>query len=359
MRHDVCKNRQRGPQPVLVLALPVSACLVAAILFGASTPLTKTIVRSVGPFTLAGLLYLGGALATLPGAFRGGSPALRRDRRQLRMLVLAVVFGGGLGPVFLLMGLRTAPASSVALWLNLETVATVLLAWGFFSEHLDRRTVLAASLVLFGGVLLALSEPAAGLRSGALVALACICWGLDNNLTALVSGFTPAQTTAIKGIGAGATNLMLGLLFEGWSPTARTVVGAMGIGAFGYGVSIMLYIWGAQQLGASRSQLVFSTSPVAGALLAWLALGEPVRAMQIVSAAAMTVGILVLLAARHEHEHAHEEMFHTHSHRHDDGHHVHVHVGLPASIRHTHPHLHEPLAHLHPHTPDLHHRHRH
>lgn len=352
-------SESQGQQPHRILAWPVLACLVAAILFGASTPLIKTLVGSTGPFTLAGLLYLGGAAASLPGAFRGGSPALRRDRRQLRMLALAVTFGGGSGPVLLLMGLRTALASSVALWLNLETVATVVLAWAFFSEHLDRRTLLAAGLVLSGGILLAISEPAAGWRSGTFVALACICWGLDNNLTALVSGFTPAQTTAIKGICAGTVNLMLGLIFEGRLPEAGTVVRAMGIGVFGYGVSIMLYIWGAQQLGASRSQLVFSTSPIAGALLAWMVLGEPVGAMQVVSAAAMTAGIYAMLAARHEHEHSHEDMFHTHSHRHDDGHHHHVHVGLPASIRHTHPHIHEPLDHAHPHTPDLHHRHRH
>jgi drug/metabolite transporter (DMT)-like permease len=339
---------------------PVLAGLAAAILFGSSTPMTKTLVGSVGPFTLAGLLYLGGAIATLPGAFRGGAPELRRDRRQLRMLTLAVVFGGGIGPVFLLMGLRTAPASSVALWLNLETVATILLAWGFFHEHLDRRTVLAAGLVLSGGVILVLAEPAAGWRSGALVAIACICWGLDNNLTALVGGFTPAQTTAVKGIGAGAVNLVLGLVFEGPSPAGGAVVAAMAIGALGYGVSIMLYIWSAQQLGASRSQLVFSTSPIAGALLAWLALGEPVRVMQVVSAAAMMAGIYVLLAARHAHDHVHDAVFHTHSHRHDDdGHHDHIHIGLPASVRHTHPHSHEPLAHTHPHAPDLHHRHRH
>ncbi|MCC6652881.1 MAG: DMT family transporter, partial [Candidatus Eisenbacteria bacterium] len=184
--------------------LPALSCLVAAVLFGASTPISKALLGSVGPFTLAGILYLGGALGVLPFAFRGGSPELRRDRRQRGMLALAVVFGGVLGPVLLLFGLRAAPAASVSLWLNTETVATAILAWGFFHEHLDRRTVLSAALVLAGGLVLAAPSGTAGWQAGALVALACVCWGLDNNLTALVSGFTPAQTTAIKGIGAGS-----------------------------------------------------------------------------------------------------------------------------------------------------------
>lgn len=229
--------------------MPAVSCLVAAALFGASTPIAKALLHSIGPFTLAGLLYIGGAIGVAPFAFRGGSPELRRDRRQQGMLALAVLFGGGLGPVLLLFGLRAAPAASVSLWLNAETVATSILAWGIFREHLDRRTLLATGAVLAGGLLLAAPEGAAGLKAGGLVALACVCWGLDNNLTALVGGFTPAQTTAIKGIGAGTVNLALGLALEGgWPPTTAILV-ALLVGTFSYGFSIMLYIAGAQQLG--------------------------------------------------------------------------------------------------------------
>ncbi|HEU4334870.1 MAG TPA: EamA family transporter [Candidatus Eisenbacteria bacterium] len=339
--------------------LPALSCLVAALLFGASTPASKALLGSVGPFTLAGLLYLGGAVAVLPFSFRGGSARLRRDPKQRRMLALAVLFGGGIGPVLMLLGLNAASAASVSLWLNAETIATALLAWALFHEHMDRRTVIAVAFVLAGGLLLAAPEGAAGWRAGALVAGACLCWGLDNNLTALISGFTPAQTTAIKGIGAGSVNLAIGLALEGRVPGAAAMAAASGVGAFSYGFSIMLYISGAQQLGASRSQLIFSTSPFLGVLLAWTFLGEPIRAFQIGAAAAMAIGLYAMLTARHEHEHTHEAMHHTHSHRHDDGHHTHAHPGLPAWVRHTHPHDHEPVTHSHPHEPDIHHRHGH
>ncbi|NOT32798.1 MAG: EamA family transporter [Candidatus Eisenbacteria bacterium] len=345
--------------PRIHTLLPALVCLLAAILFGASTPIAKALLTSVGPFTLAGLLYLGGALGVLPFAFRGGSPELRRDRRQHRMLALAVLFGGGLGPVLLLFGLRAAPAASVALWLNVETVATAIIAWGLFREHLDRRTVLAAAVVLAGGVLLAAPEGAAGWRAGTLVALACVCWGLDNNLTALVSGYTPAQTTVIKGIGAGTVNLAIGLSVEGHVPPLTSALIALVVGAFSYGFSIMFYISGAQQLGASRSQLLFSTSPFVGMLLAWFMFGESATIVQFGAAGLMVAGIALMLTSRHEHEHTHEVLSHTHEHRHDDGHHLHVHPGLPAWVRHTHAHAHDPLTHSHPHAPDLHHRHDH
>jgi drug/metabolite transporter (DMT)-like permease len=341
------------------IAYPAVACLVAALLFGASTPAAKTLLHSLGPFTLAGLLYLGAAIAVAPFSGRGGSAALRRDPRQRRLLATTVIVGGGLGPVLLLAGLAAAPAASVSLWFNLEVVFTALIAGAFFRENLGARTLGAAALVFAGGALLA--GPAGHASPGAVlcVALACLCWGFDNNLTAIVDGFTPAQITLAKGLGAGVVNLALGFVIEGKPSHPADAWPALAVGALGYGASIVLYVTGARQLGASRSQLIFATSPFLGVALAWTMLGEPVQPAQIAAAALMLGGIGLMLGARHEHEHTHEATTHTHAHRHDDGHHDHVHPELPAGVRHTHPHTHEPVTHRHPHVPDLHHRHGH
>lgn len=338
---------------------PVLWCVAAAALFGASTPASKALLGGVGPLALAGLLYLGAAAAVLPFSFRGGSAALRRRARSRWMLLGAVVFGGGLGPVLLLFGLSLAPSASVSLWLNLETVATALLAFTLFREHVDGRTWIAAALVVGGGAILAGPEETGGLAAAGLVAAACLCWGLDNNLTALVDGFTPAQTTFAKGLVAGSVNLGLAFAFQGVSLDAGQLGLALTVGAASYGFSIMLYIHGAQHLGATRSQILFSSAPFLGMGLSWLALGEPVEPAQLAAAAIMAAALWLLLTTRHEHEHVHEEMLHTHRHRHDDGHHNHIHPGLPAWVRHTHEHEHEALVHEHPHEPDLHHRHDH
>jgi drug/metabolite transporter (DMT)-like permease len=339
--------------------LPVVQCLAAAALFGAATPFSKSLLASLGPFSLAGLLYLGAAAAALPAALRDVRGARWRDRRQLGLLLGAVVFGGGVAPVLLLLGLKAAPAASVSLWLNLEVVATTLLAVAFFRESIDRRTGIAAGLVVLGGVLLTAHEGAAGLRAGALVALACACWGLDNNFTAIVGGFTPPQTTCVKGLFAGTVNLGLGLALREHFPGPAFVGSALLVGGICYGASIILYISGAQQLGASRSQLLFATSGLFGVALAWTFLGERLHVAQLGAGGLMAGGLLMMLSARHEHTHSHEALTHTHSHRHDDGHHNHVHPGLPAWVRHSHAHDHEPLTHTHPHVPDLHHRHGH
>ncbi len=337
----------------------VALCLAAALLFGVSTPIAKTLLRTTDPLTLAGLLYLGGAIAVLPWSLRGASRTPTRTPREILLLAGAVVFGGILGPVLLLLGLRSAAAGSVALWLNLETVATALLAWALFREHIGTRLIAAIALMLTGGLVLALPFDGGNLRAALLVTAACVCWGLDNNCTALIAGYTPAQTTLIKGFAAGTINLGLGRLIGEAHPAAPTVGGALLVGGIAYGISILLYVQGAQMLGATRSQFLFSTAPYFGLIAAWTVFGEPVLPAQLVAATVMAVGITLLLTGIHAHHHAHEPVAHTHEHRHDDGHHDHAHPGLAATTRHTHPHEHRTLVHAHPHPPDLHHRHGH
>lgn len=335
----------------------VARCLLAAALFGASTPALKRLLGGTSPLTTAGLLYLGAALAVLPLLRRGA--ARQRSRRDVRRLAGAVALGGAVAPVLYLFALRLAPSASVSLWLNLEAVMTSVLAWALFHENLDRRGWIAVALVFGAGAVLAAPSGLQVSAAALLVAGACLCWGVDNNLTALIGGFTPAQSTFAKGLFAGLLNLGLGLALEGNAPGIRYLLAALGIGALGYGASLFLYISGAQQLGAARSQLLFATGPFGGMALAWAWLGEPALPLQVAAAAAMAFALWLLLGSRHAHPHTHSAMSHTHSHRHDDGHHDHVHPGLPAWLRHTHEHAHEPLTHTHAHWPDLHHRHEH
>jgi drug/metabolite transporter (DMT)-like permease len=338
---------------------PVLWCLLAAALFGASTPASKLLLDGVGPLTLAGLLYLGAALATAPFSLKGGSKARRRDPANLRRLGGAVLFGGILGPIALLLGLQLAPAASVSLWINLESVATAALAWLFFKEHMDGRTAVANLAVVAAGVWLSAPEGFRFAPAALLVLGAAVCWGLDNNLTAMIDGYTPAQSTFVKGLVAGLVNLGLGLTLEGGLPSLAVLGGALLLGALAYGASIVLYIAGAQQLGATRSQMIFASAPFVGVALSWIALGEPVLGAQVGAGLLMIGALVLMLTADHGHEHDHEALTHTHPHRHDDGHHTHTHPGLPADAWHTHEHGHEALTHTHPHQPDLHHRHSH
>lgn len=340
---------------------PLLWCLLAAGLFGASTPAAKLLTESVGPLLLSGILYLGAAIAVCPWALRSArrANAQRSDRPNKFRLAGAVLFGGILGPLCLLTGLHSANAGSVALWLNLETVATAVLARLFFKEHLAPRTWAAVGLVVLASSLLAPGTPEGNLAI-VWVVLACLAWGLDNNLTALIDSYSPAQITFAKGSVAGAVNLSLGMLFDPGAVTLSAVGSGLLVGAFGYGASLLLYVAGAQHLGATRSQLLFSTAPLWGLGLAWLALGEPVLDGQLAAAPIMGLALWLWHRERHEHAHTHAALTHRHWHRHDDDHHEHSHeVTVPRGAWHSHEHTHEPVEHAHAHRPDLHHRHEH
>lgn len=335
--------------------------LASAFLFGAATPASKVLLEGTQAQVLAGLLYLGAALGVLPAALRSSPfrPPWKAGRRTFMMLAGAVLTGGIVGPLLLLLGLRAASAGSVSLWLNLEFVATVVLGHFVFREHLTPRGWIAASGTFIAAILLAGSEGSPGVISVLLVAAACLCWGFDNHFTALIDGITPAQTTLWKGLVAGGFNLIVGGVLSGGIGSWWTVAAALAVGAVSYGVSVVLYIRSAQGLGASRSQMVFSTAPFFGVLLSVTALGESFTAVQAVAAGIILASLLLLFSERHHHLHRHGALAHQHDHDHADDHHAHIHDGIPEDRNHAHWHEHDPVEHDHGHWPDLHHRHRH
>jgi drug/metabolite transporter (DMT)-like permease len=340
---------------------PIRTALLAAVLFGAAAPASKWLLGAFTPLQLAGVLYLGAALATAPLALRDRSrAALPRTRAGRARLLGAIVFGGVLGPLLLLAGLARADAAPVSLWLNLEAVATAILGVLFFRDRLHGAGWLGAAGVILASALLSAAGGPGNLVAGAWVAAACVCWAFDNHWTALQSELSPAAITCWKGAVAGGVNLALGLALAPLDATPAETLLALATGAICYGASIALYVSAAHGLGATRAQLAFASAPFFGVVLAVLGLGETVGGRELAAAAVMGLSMALVLRDRHAHPHAHARAAHTHWHRHDDGHHGHGHApALPAAGFHSHRHTHEPVEHAHSHWPDLHHRHRH
>ena len=339
--------------------------LASAALFGASTPLAKLLLGEVDPWLLAGLLYLGSGIGL--GIVHLGRRSLGIEppeaplrRADLPWLAAVILAGGVIGPVLLMLGLSVTPASSAALLLNVEGLATIGIAWAVFHESADRRIVLGALSILGGAVLLSWQGSADSAGWGAMAIVgACLAWGLDNNLTRKLSAADPVQIAMLKGLAAGAVNLALALWHGAALPTAGPVVGAGVVGFFGYGVSLVLFVLALRHLGAARTGAYFSMAPFIGAMLALGLFGEPLTVRLVAAAALMGVGLYLHLAEHHEHEHGHEELQHEHTHVHD-GHHQHEHgPGIEPGEPHVHVHRHAPMVHRHPHYPDLHHRHTH
>lgn len=342
----------------------VPLALGAAVLFGASAPFSKLLIGAVDPWLLAGILYLGAGLGLLAvGRLRAllkleqTEAALKRA--DLPWLALVIAFGGVLGPLLLMFGLARTSAASGSLLLNLEGLATMAIAWLVFRENVDRRLLFGAGCILAGALVLSWQGTGLALDAGGLlIALACLCWGIDNNLTRKLSAADPVQIAMIKGMTAGSTNLALALVLNGaaW-PSAGATSAALIVGFFGIGVSLVCFMLGLRHLGAARTGAYFSLAPFIGAAIA-LAMFQETPTMQFLAAGClMAVGLWLHLTERHEHWHTHDPLEHDHLHVHDE-HHQHLHDG-PLSEPHSHWHSHAPIRHKHPHYPDLHHRHDH
>jgi drug/metabolite transporter (DMT)-like permease len=339
----------------------VPLALLSAILFGVSAPLSKLLLGVIEPQLLAGLLYLGAGIGLAIVHARGlvglASEEAPLRRGDIPWLMLVIAFGGVLGPLLLLLGLSRTDAATGSLLLNLEGLATMAIAWVCFLENVDRRLLIGAMAILCGAAVLSWQGTSIAVNTGALlIVAACVCWGIDNNLTRKLSAPDPVVIAMTKGFVAGLFNCVVAWGRDVPMPPATLVASAGVLGFVSIGVSLVLFVLALRHLGTARTGAYFSLAPFIGAVVA-LGLGEPLTIALATAGALMGVGLWLHLSERHEHEHVHEAMAHEHRHVHDE-HHQHSHDGR-VTEPHSHWHEHVPLRHKHPHYPDLHHRHSH
>lgn len=334
--------------------------LLAATLFGVSTPLVQSLGRGLGPLTTAALLYAGAALA---GALlrKGRQHEARLQRSDGWRLLAVVLFGAVIGPVALAWGLQRTSGASASLMLTLEALFTALLAWRLYRETLGARVWLAMALLLAGGAVLVLDQARLGgaqLAGLLAVLVATAAWGMDNTLSRALAERDPGQVVLVKAALGATVTALLAVVFAEPAPALAAAAGLLAVGATGYGLSLRFYLLAQRAFGAARTGSVFAFAPFIGAVFA-LALGDRSVSLWMGAGGLLMLGGVVLhLMESHGHIHSHLAMDHEHAHDHTDGHHTHRHVTMPEGT-HSHPHHHEPLEHAHPHVPDAHHLHYH
>lgn len=348
---------QRATAPALRGA---GIALLAAVLFGISTPLVQRFGVDVGSFSTAALLYAGAAL--LGAVLR--RPVEREARVRLGdapRLAWMALFGAAIGPVALVWGLQRTDGASASLMLTLEAVFTAVLARLWYHETLDRRVLAAMALLTLGGMALLVNPSRAG--SGHAIGLVAVlaataAWGVDNALSRAVAERDPGQVVMFKGALGAAATLLLAIAFGEPLPAPGPALALLAIGATGYGLSLRFYLLAQRAFGAARTGSVFAFAPFVGALFAFVLGERGGSGWMALGAVLMAIGIVLHLMERHAHPHAHDPTEHEHAHDHADGHHTHRHEPMP-SAAHSHAHRHLPMRHSHAHVPDDHHSHRH
>jgi drug/metabolite transporter (DMT)-like permease len=345
---------------------PIIQALIAALLFGASAPLSKLLLGEIDPVPLAAFLYLGSGVGLLGIKLiqninqQGSKKEAQIEKTDFGWLAGAILAGGVAAPIVLLFSLKNTPAATASLLLNFEGVATTLIAFFAFKEAISRRAWWAIALITLACIFLSINLRAEwGLTLGALgIIAACFLWGLDNNFSRNICAKDPLVIVTIKGLGAGIFSLGLALVIGSKFPAWQIILGALVLGCLCYGVSIVLFIHAMRGLGAARTSVLFSTAPISGIILSIMLFQEYPTWLFMVAIPLMLAGAILLINDQHEHHHIHELVIHEHSHIHDDEHHEHNHKDQDVQ-KHSHPHKHDELPHAHHHMPDLHHRHIH
>ncbi len=350
------------------LTIPIIQALLAALLFGASAPLSKLLLGEIDPIPLAAFLYLGSGIgswlmfAIRQAGSRGKVTEAHLSRADLPWLAGAILAGGVAAPILLLIGLDNTPASTASLLLNFEVVATALIALLAFKEAVDRRILWAVGLITLASIMLSWVGGNWGVSLSALgILAACFLWGLDNNFTRQISAKNPLVIVGVKGLLAGGFSLVLALALGKPLPGLGMIILAMLVGVVCYGLSIQFFILALRGLGAARTGALFGIAPFAGTALSLLFLREQPQVIFWAALPLMLLGAWLMLTENHQHRHVHEASEHVHVHNHPDEHHEHDHSteAPPTNTSHVHAHRHAKLRHAHRHAPDLHHRHAH
>lgn len=342
----------------------ISIAILAAALFGISSPISKLLLKEIPPTLMASLLYLGAGFGML--AINMAKRLYKREPIEAKMTkdqmpyILGMIILDVAAPVCLMIGLRMTTAANASLLSNFEIVATALIALLIFNEAIGKRMWVAISLITLSTMILSVEDLSSfSFSNGSIfIIFACLCWGLENNCTRMLSLKDPLQIVVVKGFGAGLGSLMIAFALRQYSTNFLYLVMALILGFVSYGLSIYFYIVAQRELGAARTSAYYALAPFIGVLLSIMIYGQQITGSFIASFAIMITGAYFAAVEHHIHRHIHEQVTHEHRHNHCDNHHNHTH-DYKVEGEHSHIHTHEKMEHTHTHTPDLHHIHSH
>ena len=337
--------------------------VLAAACYGVSSPVSKYLLGGLSPAFLAALLYLGAGIGI--GMVLLIKKITRKKSKEARITkaeypyVIAMILLDIAAPILLMFGLTLTNPGNVSLLNNFEIVATSMIAMLVFKETIGKRMWIAVILITLSSFILSIDDIGSFSFSlgSLLVILACICWGLENNCTRMLSIKDPLETVIIKGFGAGAGALVIAVALREVHLNVPYIMMALLLGFFAYGLSISFYIRAQRDLGAARTSAYYAIAPFIGVGLSLAVFGQQITAAFVFALVLMLSGTYFAAVERHIHHHLHEVTEHEHRHNHTDGHHNHTHDFQ--TKEHSHMHKHEMIDHEHRHTPDVHHQHSH
>ncbi|MGN0181761.1 MAG: DMT family transporter [Candidatus Ornithomonoglobus sp.] len=341
--------------------------ILAAAFYAVNIPLSKLIMQNVGPAMMAALLYLGAGIGLCIYSFicalSGKAPVKEPLTRKELPYTVAMIVLDIAAPILLMLGIARTNSANASLLNNFEIVATSLIALLIFKEVLSKRLVIAVIMVTLASVILGFEgADSFKFNTGSLFVIgACICWGLENNCTKMLSNKSSVEIVTIKGCFSGAGSLVIAFIAGEHLPGLKWISAVMLLGFVAYGLSINFYIMAQKELGAAKTSAYYSVAPFLGVAFSMLLLRERPGLQFYVALAIMAISTVIMVKDSitlqhnhihrhvHTHEHRHGDIVHTHEHAHE---HSHSHVHYDNGEEHTH--IHSDLSnHEHSHADNI------
>ena len=316
--------------------IAIGYAILAAVFYAVNVPVSKVLLREVGPTTMAALLYLGagvgiGMLSLFSrNSWEKSEPLSKKDLPYvIGMIVLDIA-----APIFLMLGISYGSSANASLLGNFEIVATTLISLFIFREAVSKRLWAAIALITLSSILLSFEGTDSFRFSyGSLfVLLATVCWGFENNCTRNIASKSTYEIVVLKGIFSGLGSLLIAFIMRETMPGTGYAVVALLLGFVSYGLSIFLYVRAQRVLGAAKTSAYYAVAPFVGAFLSFVFLKEQLSWKYLTALAVMIAGSALVVADTLIRQHAHQHV-HTFTHTHDGSTHTHT-------VVHTHEHNH-------------------
>ena len=207
--------------------------------------------------------------------------------------ILVIIICELFASLLIIKSLKIVTASLVSLLLVFEIIMTSFFAYIMFDEKIKRNEIISIILIVLGFVILNFDKSAFnGVNIGSLLVVgACLCWGIANNVTGLISSKEPAFFTSIKCLSVAGLYFIICMIHNSLSLSFPFLL------LFGFltsGLSILTYALSTKYLGANKATLIFSFNPIFGVILSVLIYKEQVTGLFFISFVLMIIAIICL-----------------------------------------------------------------